>query len=187
MPSLLICIVLLLAPTISAHNRFDARSYFGYVAENNDTTFTNKTLLAEEFLHAHNWVRNQYQLPAFEWDEKLASYSRSYLMERYEDCLLVHSNSMYGENIFWGKMRYWTPSDATYYWYQEKQWYDFKTLTCAPPPKACGHFTQVVWRDSHRIGCALQNCQDPSMGMLIACEYDPAGNYENENPLQSHK
>nr|KYP33560.1 hypothetical protein KK1_045579 [Cajanus cajan] len=107
-------------------------------------------------------------------------------MQRYNDCRMVHSNSKYGENMFWGKKLHWNPSDATYFWYLEKQWYDFKTLTCAPPPKACGHFTQVVWRDSQRVGCALQHCNNRAMGMLIACEYDPAGNYANENPLQQH-
>ncbi|KHN39131.1 Pathogenesis-related protein 1 [Glycine soja] len=122
----------------------------------------------------------QYNLPEYTWDEKLASYARGYLMQRYEDCKLVHSNSNYGENVFWGKKLHWSPSDATYYWYQEK-------LSCAPPPKACGHFTQVVWRDSQRIGCALQHCHNPSLGMLIACEYDPAGNYENEDPLKQHE
>ncbi|KAH1136776.1 hypothetical protein AAZX31_10G044800 [Glycine max] len=167
--------------------RVNTRKYFGYVPQTNDTSFTNQTALAQEFLHAHNWIRKQYNLPEYTWDEKLASYARGYLMQRYEDCKLVHSNSNYGENVFWGKKLHWSPSDATYYWYQEKQWYNFQTLSCAPPPKACGHFTQVVWRDSQRIGCALQHCHNPSLGMLIACEYDPAGNYENEDPLKQHE
>ncbi|ESW16492.1 hypothetical protein PHAVU_007G161200 [Phaseolus vulgaris] len=179
-------LLLLLAGAVSAHTPINARKYFGYVPAVDDVKFTNKTLLAEEFLHAHNWIRKQYHLPAYAWDENLASYARGYLMQRYEDCRLIHSNSKYGENIFWGKKRTWNPSDATYYWYQENQWYDFKTLTCAPPPKSCGHFTQVVWRDSNRVGCALQNCHKSDMGMLMACEYDPPGNYDNENPLQEH-
>ncbi|XP_047156173.1 pathogenesis-related protein 1A-like [Vigna umbellata] len=179
-------LLLLLATAVSAHDRVDARKYFGYVPATDDCSLTNQTLLAEEFLHGHNWVRKKYKLPLFAWDEKLASYAREYLMQRYEDCKLIHSNSNYGENIFWGKTRNWNPSEATFYWYEEKQWYDFKTLTCAPPPKSCGHFTQVVWRDSDRIGCALQNCHNPDLGMLMACEYDPPGNYANENPLQSH-
>ncbi|XP_027367749.1 pathogenesis-related protein 1A-like [Abrus precatorius] len=166
------------------HHRVNTRKYFGWIPAS--TTSVNQTELAEEFLHAHNWVRKLYNLPLYAWDEQLASYARGYLMQRYEDCKLVHSNSDYGENMFWAKKLNWTPSDATYYWYKEKQWYDFHTLTCAPPPKACGHFTQIVWRDSIRIGCALQHCHNPGAGMLIACEYDPPGNYENEHPLKQH-
>ncbi|KAL2323314.1 hypothetical protein Fmac_027693 [Flemingia macrophylla] len=164
----------------------DRRKFFGYVPEVEDPSFTNQSQLAEEFLQAHNWVRRQYKLPALAWDEGLASYARQYLMQRYNDCRMVHSNSNYGENLFWGKKLHWSPSDATYSWYQERQWFDFKTLSCSPPPKSCGHFTQVVWRDSLRLGCALQHCNNRAMGMLIACEYDPAGNYDHENPLQQH-
>ncbi|KAK7345630.1 hypothetical protein VNO77_16238 [Canavalia gladiata] len=194
-----ICIVLLFLATVSAQqppannkrrgHHFDTvntRKYFGWVPKSQSSSSVNLTELAEEFLHAHNWVRNQYKLPSYVWDEKLASYARKYLMQRYDDCKMIHSNSNYGENLFWGKQLHWTASDATYYWYLEKKWYDFKTLHCAPPPRACGHFTQLVWRDSTRLGCALQHCHNRAVGMLIACEYDPPGNYENENPLQLH-
>ncbi|RYR73579.1 hypothetical protein Ahy_A02g007998 [Arachis hypogaea] len=130
-----------------------------------------KALLADEFLHAHNWVRNKYNLPPYTWDENLESVARKYLMERYDDCRVIHSKYGY-----------------------EKDWYDFNKLTCTPPPpskpnrppKMCGHFTQIVWRDSLRVGCGLQHCNDRNAGMLIACEYDPPGNYANENPLEQH-
>ncbi|KAK7279409.1 hypothetical protein RJT34_24461 [Clitoria ternatea] len=167
-------------------HRVNARQYFGWVPKNDMHTSVNQ-VIAQEFLHAHNWVRKVYKLPELVWDEKLASYARGYLMQRYEDCMLVHSDSDFGENVFWGKKLHWTASDATYWWYVERQWYDFKTLTCLPPPKNCGHFTQLVWRDSARVGCALQHCRNSTQGMLIACEYDPPGNYDNEHPLKHHE
>jgi hypothetical protein len=108
-------------------------------------------------------------------------------MERYDDCQCTHSSANYGENLFWGKRLHWTPCDAVYYWYMEKNSYDFNTLKCEPPPKMCEHFTQIVWRDTTHVGCALQHCKNAGgtagVGMLIICEYNPPGNYANENPL----
>ena len=173
-------------------NRKNPGKLFGWAPNNGTTSSDNRALLADEFLHAHNWVRSKYNLPPYTWDEKLEIFARKYLMKRYNDCKMVHSKASYGENLFWGKKLHWTPSDAVYFWYMEKDSFDFKTLKCSPPPtrnnapKTCGHFTQVVWRDSLRLGCALQHCNNRSAGMLIACEYDPPGNYDNENPLEQH-
>ena len=49
----------------------------------------------------------------------------------------------------------------------------------------CGHYTQLVWRDSVRIGCAVHRCSPlPGFGPadLIVCEYDPPGNWVGEKP-----
>lgn len=165
--------------------RRNAAKYFGYVRKNGTSYLKDQNELAKEFIHAHNWVRTQYKLPALKWDESLASFARKYLMQRYGDCQMIHSTSNYGENMFWGKKLHWTPSDSVYYWYQEKKWFNFSSLNCQPK-QSCEHFTQIVWRDSQRIGCALQHCQNPKNGMLIVCEYDPPGNFEKENPLQAH-
>lgn len=168
-------------------HRRNAARFFGYHRSSDPNWATNQTLVSNEFLHAHNWVRTQYNLPNLTWDDNLAGYARQYLTtDRYDDCKLIHSNATYGENMFWGKKLHWTPSDAVYYWYIEKDAFDFNTLKCAPASKMCGHFTQLVWRDTTRVGCALQHCHVAGTGMLIACEYDPPGNYENENPLEVH-
>ncbi|MED6189459.1 hypothetical protein PIB30_096187 [Stylosanthes scabra] len=170
---------------------------FGWTPNNEIMASDTKALLADEFLHAHNWVRSKYNLPLYTWDEDLESVARKYLMERYDDCKVIHSNYAYGENLFWGKKLHWTPSDIVYFWYTEKDWYDFEKGTCFLPPsssstrqnrlpKICGHFTQIIWRDSLRVGCGLQHCNDRNAGMLIVCEYDPPGNYANENPLEKH-
>ncbi|KAI9122194.1 hypothetical protein K1719_006883 [Acacia pycnantha] len=146
-----------------------------------------KCLRKLEFLVAHNWVRLQFKLPLFTWDEKLESAAKQTAMQHYDDCKMVHSDFPYGENIFWAQQLHWTPSDAVYYWYNESSWYNLTSLQCsAPVGKDCGHFTQVAWKDSVRLGCALQHCRDPTKGMLIFCEYDPPGNFDNENPLDDN-
>uniref|UniRef100_A0A8C6RNX8 SCP domain-containing protein n=1 Tax=Nannospalax galili TaxID=1026970 RepID=A0A8C6RNX8_NANGA len=49
---------------------------------------------------------------------------------------------------------------------------DFNTRKCK---KVCGHYTQVVWADSYKVGCAVQFC--PRDGAHFICNYGPAGNY----------
>ncbi|VDL72923.1 unnamed protein product [Nippostrongylus brasiliensis] len=42
-------------------------------------------------------------------------------------------------------------------------------------PKVIGHYTQVVWQDSYRVGCAAVFCEQSNM-TLVTCNYGPAGN-----------
>ena len=37
------------------------------------------------------------------------------------------------------------------------------------PPKGSGHFTQVVWKDTKRLGCGAK-------GDYLVCRYQPQGN-----------
>ncbi|WKY06934.1 hypothetical protein Q1695_006816 [Nippostrongylus brasiliensis] len=56
-------------------------------------------------------------------------------------------------------------------------------------PKAIGHYTQMVWQNTYKIGCAVVNCQGSMT--LVTCQYGPAGNmlnqmvYEKGRPCQS--
>ncbi|KAI7979322.1 hypothetical protein LOK49_Contig397G00006 [Camellia lanceoleosa] len=50
----------------------------------------------------------------------------------------------------------------------------------------CGHYTQVVWADTQKVGCASATCNH-ELGILFICSYDPTGNYPNVNPLKKTK
>ncbi|PKI53176.1 hypothetical protein CRG98_026437 [Punica granatum] len=49
--------------------------------------------------------------------------------------------------------------------------------------KVCGHYTQVVWRNSVRLGCAKIRCI--TGGTFIGCNYDPPGNFIGQQPYPS--
>nr|VZI45830.1 unnamed protein product [Spirometra erinaceieuropaei] len=56
-------------------------------------------------------------------------------------------------------------------WYDENKNYNYNRNSCNG---VCGHYTQMVWWNSNRIGCAMQTCSGIFPGMeanFIACQY----------------
>ncbi|KAK5975410.1 C-type single domain activation associated secreted protein ASP3 [Trichostrongylus colubriformis] len=45
--------------------------------------------------------------------------------------------------------------------------------------RGVGHYTQVVWQRSDRIGCGIQDCPNTPM-TYVGCEYQTAGNMLND-------
>lgn len=53
--------------------------------------------------------------------------------------------------------------------------------TCAfKPCGMCGHYTQMVWQTTRKIGCAKHKCPN---GDYVVCEYFPGGNVEGLLPF----
>jgi len=57
-------------------------------------------------------------------------------------------------------------------WYTEKAHYNFDTRTCAKGRK-CGHYKQVVWATSRKVGCVVSRCP---YNVRTTCNYWPKGN-----------
>ncbi|XP_077626359.1 glioma pathogenesis-related protein 1 [Crocuta crocuta] len=93
----------------------------------------------------------------------------------------LHPNfSFVGENIWAGSLSLFSVSSAIADWYDELQYYDFRTHKCT---QVCGHYTQVVWAASYKVGCAVQYCSSVygtgiSNGALYICNYGP-GQYRS--------
>ncbi|KAK4257655.1 hypothetical protein QN277_007217 [Acacia crassicarpa] len=136
-----------------------------------------------EFLFAHNLVRAyKWEFPLM-WDFELEKYARWWAGQRRSDCKLEHSfpedGFKLGENIYWGSGSSWTPTDAVRAWAGEEKYYTYATNTCEPG-QMCGHYTQIVWKTTRRIGCARMVCDDGDV--FMTCNYDPVGNYIGERP-----
>lgn len=138
---------------------------------------------AHEFVLAHNKVRLGLGEPPLKWDKNLARYSRRFAAKRAADCKMLHSYGPYGENIFWGAQAAWSPSQVVDSWVGEGKFYDATHNSCAQG-QMCGHYTQIVWRDTTRVGCAWVTCLNG--GMYAICSYDPPGNYVNESPFSTY-
>ncbi|KAI7746706.1 hypothetical protein M8C21_023970 [Ambrosia artemisiifolia] len=96
-------------------------------------------------------------MPPLVWDTGLARYADLYARQRRQDCLLKHSNGPFGENIFWGSGDGWTPAQASMAWVAEQRWYRYGSNSCTGG-RECGHYTQIVWKKTKKIGCARVTC-----------------------------
>ncbi|KAL8037239.1 hypothetical protein ABFX02_11G026900 [Erythranthe guttata] len=134
----------------------------------------------QQFMRMQNRARSALRLPPLVWDQKLAQYASAYANQRRADCALRHSNGPYGENIFWGSGDGWSPSQAAAAWVSERRGYNYRSNSCSGGQQ-CGHYTQIVWRDTRRIGCARVVCDDGT-GVFMTCNYDPPGNFVGERP-----
>ncbi|KAK1558783.1 hypothetical protein Q3G72_006530 [Acer saccharum] len=136
-----------------------------------------------QFLYNHNLVRaTKWELPLM-WDFQLEKYARWWASQRKQDCKLQHSfpenDFKLGENIYWGSGSTWTASDAVSAWAGEEKYYTYATNSCEEG-RVCGHYTQIVWKNTRRIGCARVVCDDGDV--FMTCNYDPVGNYIGQRP-----
>ncbi|XP_028794395.1 basic form of pathogenesis-related protein 1-like [Neltuma alba] len=133
----------------------------------------------QDYVNAHNAARSQVGVPNIAWDETVAAFARNYANQRKADCRLVHSGGggKYGENLASSSADL-TGTDAMKLWVAEKKYYDYNSNSCVGG--VCGHYTQVVWKTSVRLGCAKVRCDNG--GTFIGCNYAPPGNYVGQRP-----
>jgi hypothetical protein len=70
------------------------------------------------------------------------------------------------------------PSFVVGSWAGESKDYDERRFRCAAGA-VCGHFTQIVWRDTKEVGCGVANGNNSEFWV---CYYTPPGNYVGEKP-----
>ncbi|XP_074310355.1 pathogenesis-related protein 1B-like [Silene latifolia] len=133
----------------------------------------------QDYVDAHNAARDAVGVGPIEWDDTVAAYAQEYANSRINDCLLEHSSGPYGENLAQGSGDFMTGIEAIKLWVDEQVDYDYNSNTCADG-KVCGHYTQVVWRDSIRLGCARVECDNG--WYYVTCNYDPPGNFVGQWP-----
>jgi uncharacterized protein YkwD len=131
-------------------------------------------------LDEHNRVRADKGLAPFTWDAGLAADSEDWSARlAAEGCGLEHSSGSWGENLYWTSATA-TPADVVGAWAEEEAFYDYASNSCEPG-QMCGHYTQIVWDDTERVGCGAARCPDDG-GEIWTCRYDPPGNWVGEKP-----
>lgn len=141
---------------------------------------------------AHNRVRGQLGIPPLSWSDELAETARRWAEQLAADnnCRMRHRRSGdYGENIYWASAVQWSQGtrdvqviDAQHVvdsWAQEAADYDHQKKRCRKGSK-CGHYTQIIWRESKELGCGMAICADK--GQIWVCNYSPPGNVIGESP-----
>jgi uncharacterized protein YkwD len=132
---------------------------------------------AHEMLAAHNAVRRRVKMPPLTWSPRLAAAARAWAETLISRGAFEHnSHTPYGENLFEIHGRRATPSEVVADWADEAAHYDHKANVCRGP---CGHYTQIVWRDTKEVGCATAHTRDREVWI---CEYNPPGNILGQRP-----
>jgi pathogenesis-related protein 1 len=138
-----------------------------------------------QLLTSHNKARAKVGLGPLVWSDRLAFYAHE-----WADHLASTSRRMehrphsgrwkqeHGENLFMGTAGYYGVGDAAAMWEREKSVYDGGTIN-ESNVHACGHYTQIVWRTTKRIGCAKVECAG---NVIVVCNYDPPGNVLGRTP-----
>lgn len=144
----------------------------------------------------HNQVRTAVDLTgssggalgSLEWDASLAATAAAYAARCIDadgDGLVDHNPNRsdghpyyVGENIYASSGKA-TAKAAVDAWAGEAAMYHYAANTC---DRVCGHYTQIVWRGTQKVGCALQNCPGLKYPSTIVCDYGPGGNINNQRP-----
>ncbi len=128
-------------------------------------------------LVAHNRFRARHCAPPLTWSKALVAESGKWARNlAAHHCAFEHNpDPRYGENL-----AYFRPPGAlsepqvAEEWYREIEHYNFKRPGFS---MEAGHFTQLVWVGTQRLGCTSVECGG---GELWVCNYDPPGNMEGD-------
>jgi pathogenesis-related protein 1 len=130
----------------------------------------------------HNHWREQVGQPPMEWSEELAAEAQEWANELAKrGCQMEHRPSAgkwgtrHGENIFWAYNMRVDPHVVVDSWADERKFYQSSTGKCKGG--VCGHYTQIVWKSTQRVGCGMARCGDEQVWV---CNYDPPGNFIGE-------
>ena len=142
----------------------------------------------------HNKWRAEAGVPTLSYSADLAKSAQLWAnhLKQSRHCDMQHSNAngRYGENLYWTSPLIWSdgrkelrkvsPTEVIDSWGNEKADYDLALNACKAGA-VCGHYTQIVWRDTLKVGCGMAACNDNHEQVWV-CHYSPAGNISGESP-----
>ncbi|KAG7662169.1 PRY1 [[Candida] subhashii] len=135
-----------------------------------DTIPTEDIDWSYRMVEAHNFYRAQHGVGNLIWSNELQQFSKEYA--RTYDCsgVLVHSDSPYGENLAAG---YLDVNGVDAWYLEEIELYDF---TDPGWSDRVGHLTQLLWKDTTKVGCYRKPCDGFAYTQYTICEYWIQGN-----------
>ncbi|KIF79259.1 hypothetical protein QR77_28790 [Streptomyces sp. 150FB] len=134
-----------------------------------------------ELLASVNNYRSLHGVPPVKLDKRVTRYakSRARTVSSYEALAEAHKglDHKYGENLFWyssARKNRLAGSVAVKEWYDESAKYDFDAAQFS---RDTGHFTQLVWKGSTRIGAArVSGKGDRWRESYVVVDFAPPGN-----------
>lgn len=136
----------------------------------------------QQALDKHNALRQVHGAPPLALDAGLNDIAQQWAQRLAATGRMQHRpNSKFGENIHarWSSQPNFDVNGVTpvQSWYNEVKKYDFGNPGFS---MQTGHFTQVVWKDSSKVGCGKAKAKDGKV--FVVCNYDPPGNFQGRFP-----
>lgn len=136
---------------------------------------------AQDCLAAHNKWRKLHQSPPLIMDAKVTEFAqkRADFIAASDGVEFRHPPDLpYGENLAYHSRESTSCADLIKMWYDEVDLYDYQSGKFSA---ATGHFTQLVWKSTKRVGCAKAISRGSSgAGVYLVCNYDEPGNFLGE-------
>lgn len=149
-------------------------------------------------LERHNAIRAEvFTGSALLWSDQAAADAQSYADTLAASGAFEHDpknssgydNGPYGENLYASTVPGITMEDAVDNWYVELDFYDYSSNSCSVDAEntitvdittynTCGHYTQLVWKETTYVGCAKAQYQTGTLkdGYVVVCKYKDPGN-----------
>eukprot|EP00928_Gymnodinium_smaydae_P035216 TRINITY_DN2481_c1_g1_i9.p1 TRINITY_DN2481_c1_g1~~TRINITY_DN2481_c1_g1_i9.p1 ORF type:complete len:252 (-),score=40.26 TRINITY_DN2481_c1_g1_i9:192-947(-) len=122
----------------------------------------------QQMLERHNLYRCMHDVDLMTWDDSIAETAQTWA----DGGVFKHSRSGNGENIAWG---YKTVNRVVDAWYEEIL--DTNGGLVTKYSANIGHYTQIVWATSVKLGCGLGAYKHKKkLRPYWVCQYSPRGN-----------
>ena len=145
--------------------------------------------LDQRLLASHNRERVRVGVPPLAWDRALAADAAVWARELARTGKFQHSPAdssdpnVQGENLWAGTPGAWSPEEMVGYWVGERRDYRpgiFPAVSKSGDLDKVGHYTQLIWRRTRKVGCAIDRSQHED---LLVCRYSEGGNVMGETVI----
>lgn len=133
-------------------------------------------------LAAHNLSRAHAGAAPLAWDAELADGAAAYARQMAITRVFAHSDRRarrgVGENLWMGTRGAFSVETMVGNWASEQRLFSsgvFPAVSRSGNWADVGHYTQMIWPTTTRVGCALAT--NASTDYLV-CRYSPAGNID---------
>ena len=138
-------------------------------------------LLRSAMMDGHNRARRQYGVAPLAWDETLARAAAVYAARlartsRFEHDRQTGRYPRQGENLFMGTRGAYSYAEMIGLLVDERRYFrpgSFPNVSRTGSVWQVGHYTQIIWPTSQRVGCATASNRAKD---YLVCRYSPAGN-----------
>lgn len=138
-------------------------------------------------LAAHNRERSSLGVEPLNWNPELARSAQAWADRLAAVGAFEHApedpRDPEGENLWAGTKRHFTIERMVDGWVREKQLFKaghFPDNSITGRVADIGHYTQLMWRQTRQVGCAMATGAQED---VLVCRYAEAGNYRGEVPF----